>query len=141
MDAAGVIEALGEAIPLQFRSAIQFAVAAASVGGLEHIALADKLFGFAQAELVDARSLVEKLVAIGGDPPHEVASWSSSTDAVEAVKGLIEGETETLAALHAIIPLTGQEPRSEALEHLVEHLLIRKQRQVDDLLRALGQTE
>jgi hypothetical protein len=33
--------------------------------------------------------------------------------------GLIESEDEAVAALHAVIPHTGQEPRSEALEHLM----------------------
>ena len=44
---------------------------------------------------------------------------------------LIESEDEAIAALHAVIPYSGQEPRSEALEHLMEHLIMRKQNQVD----------
>jgi hypothetical protein len=43
-----------------------------------------------------------------------------------------------VAALHAVIPHTGQEPRSEALEHRMEHLIMRKQEQVDTLRRAVG---
>jgi hypothetical protein len=49
---------------------------------------------------------------------------------------LIESEDEAIAALHAVIPYSGQEPRSEALEHLMEHLIMRKQNQVDWLRRA-----
>ena len=45
-------------------------------------------------------------------------------------------EDEAIAALHAVIPHSGQEPRSEALEHLMEHLIMRKQNQVDWLRRA-----
>jgi hypothetical protein len=41
------------------------------------------------------------------------------------------------SVLHAVIPPSGQEPRSEALEHLMEHLIMRKQNQVDVLRRAL----
>ena len=39
-------------------------------------------------------------------------------------------------ALHAVIPHSGQEARSEALEHLMEHIIMRKQNQVDWLRRA-----
>ena len=43
-----------------------------------------------------------------------------------------------IAAAHRVIPVTGQEPWSEALEHLLEHLIMRKQWQVDYLARVLG---
>ena len=36
-----------------------------------------------------------------------------------------------------MIPETGKEGASEALEHLLEHLILRKQGQVDFLTRAL----
>ena len=49
--------------------------------------------------------------------------------------------TSTVAALHAIIPHTGQEPRSEAIEHRLEHQIMRKQEQLDTLRRALGLTD
>ena len=49
-----------------------------------------------------------------------------------AVDALIDAEDETIAALHKVIPHSGQEPRSEALEHLI----MRKQNQVDWLRRA-----
>ncbi|MDP9070518.1 MAG: hypothetical protein M3N68_04400 [Actinomycetota bacterium] len=58
--------------------------------------------------------------------------------AAAAVDLLIDTECEALAALHAVIPHTGQEPRSEALEHLLEHVIMHKQEQVDTLLRARG---
>ncbi len=45
---------------------------------------------------------------------------------------------EVIEALHAVIPHTGQEGRSEALEHLLEHVIMRKQEQVDALQRGLG---
>ncbi len=51
---------------------------------------------------------------------------------------LIEHEGEALTALHAVIPPTGQQPGSEAIEHLIEHIIMRKQEQVDTLIRARG---
>ena len=66
----------------------------------------------------------------------EIGALSWSSEPAKAVDALIEAEDETIAALHAVIPHSGQEPRSEALEHLMEHLIMRKQNQVDWLRRA-----
>jgi hypothetical protein len=46
-------------------------------------------------------------------------------------------EDEVVATMHRVIPPSGQEPRSEALEHLMEHMIMRKQNQIDWLRRAL----
>src|SRR5215217_4361605 len=43
---------------------------------------------------------------------------------------------ETIEALQASIEPTGREGRSEALEHRLEHIIMRKQEQVDFLERA-----
>ena len=141
MDVDAAIELLNAALPLQLRSAVQYTTAAASIVGLEYMGLAERFWTYGELELADARRLVEKIVAIGGEPAREVAPWTFSRDAKETVRGLITSEREAVAALHAVIPATGQEPKSEALEHLMEHLIIRKQEQVDTLLRALGEAE
>ena len=141
MDVPAAIELLNKALPLQLRSAVQYTTAAASVVGLQYMGLAERFWTYSELELADARRLVEKIVAIGGEPVREVAPWHFSKDAEETVRGLVEAERETIAALHAVIPATGQEPKSEALEHLMEHLIIRKQEQIDTLLRALGDVE
>lgn len=60
--------------------------------------------------------------------------WSGEPS--EAVELLIETETETIETLQDVIPHTGDDGRSEALEHTLEHLIMRKQSQVDYLLRA-----
>ena len=49
---------------------------------------------------------------------------------------LIEQETEVLETLQAAIEPTGREAASEAVEHRLEHIIMRKQEQVDYLLRA-----
>ena len=49
-----------------------------------------------------------------------------------------ETETETIEALQDVIPTTGQEGRSKALEHHLEHIIMRKQEQVDALIRVSG---
>ena len=136
MDVEAVLDGLNRALVLQRRSVLQFTTAAGSMFGLEVQGLTDRLWTFAVAELEDARQLVEKISALGGEPSPAVADSSWTGDPQATLEHLIATEDEVLAALHDIIPDTGQEPRSEALEHLLEHLIMRKQNQVDWLRRA-----
>ena len=136
MEVDKVLECLNEALELQHRSIIQFNLASGSMLGLEVQAVTGELWAFAQAELDDTRRIVEKIAALGGDPTSKVAEVAWQSDARKLLDSLIANEDEAIAALHAVIPHTGQEPRSEALEHLMEHLIMRKQNQVDWLRRA-----
>jgi bacterioferritin (cytochrome b1) len=136
MDIERVLECLNRVLVLQQRSVLQFTMCAGSMFGLEYQAVGDKLWLFARAELEDTKLLVEKITALGGDPTVEVGQLSWSSEPSGAVDALIDTEDEAIAALHAVIPHSGQEPRSEALEHLMEHLIMRKQNQVDWLRRA-----
>jgi bacterioferritin (cytochrome b1) len=136
MDVPTVLECLNRALVLQHRSVLQFTMGSGSMFGLEFQAVGVELWRFAQAELTDARLLVEKITALGGDPTVEVGELRWQSDPAAAVDALIDSEDEAIAALHAVIPYSGQEPRSEALEHLMEHLIMRKQNQVDWLRRA-----
>jgi bacterioferritin (cytochrome b1) len=139
MDVTTVLEQLNRALVMQQRSVLQFTMGAGSMFGLAYQAVGSQLWTFARAELEDTKLLVEKITALGGDPTVEVGALSWSSDPGEAVDALIETEDETIALLHAVIPHSGQEPRSEALEHLMEHLIMRKQNQVDWLRRARRQ--
>jgi hypothetical protein len=71
-------------------------------------------------------------------PEVEVAPIKAIEDVHQALTELRDAEVEVLRALHAVIPETGQEFWSEALEHLLEHIIMRKQHQVDYLDRVLG---
>jgi bacterioferritin (cytochrome b1) len=136
MDVPNVLECLNRALVLQHRSVLQFTLGAGSMFGLEYQAVGGELWLYARAELEDTKLLVEKITALGGDPTVEVGELSWSSDPAKAVDALIEAEDEAIAALHAVIPYSGQQPHSEALEHLMEHLIMRKQNPVDWLRRA-----
>lgn len=136
LDVEGAIECLNKALRLQYRSVHQYMLSSGSLFGFEFQSLGDRLWQYAQAELDDARKLVEKVVALGGEPTTEVAALTWSGDPGEAVKTLIEQESDAVEALQAAIEPTGREGRSEALEHMLEHLIMRKQDQVDFLVRA-----
>jgi bacterioferritin (cytochrome b1) len=136
MDEQGVIRALNAALVLQSRSAIAYVVAAGSLTGFQFQPLALELGRFALEETNDARHLVEKIVTLGGEPTTEVADLPFHADPVDAIEALIDHETRTIEALQGVIPPSGQEGRSEALEHRMEHMIMRKQEQVDALIRA-----
>ena len=136
MDREAQIECLNRALRLQLRSVLQYSLVAGSVVGLEYQAHAAKMREHALSELEDATRLVEKITALGGDPTTDVAPLSFTGDPAEAIDKLIEDEAETLEALQAAIEPTGREAASEAVEHRLEHMIMRKQEQVDYLLRA-----
>ena len=136
MDVEEQIECLNRALRLQHRSVLHYSLVSGSVIGLEYQAHADKMKEHALAELEDATRLVEKITALGGEPTTDIAPVSFTTDAAEAIDHLIEAEGEVLEALQAAIEPTGREAASEAVEHRLEHMIMRKQEQVDYLLRA-----
>ncbi len=136
MDVEQQIECLNTALRLQHRSVLHYSLVAGSVIGLEYQAHAQKMREHSLSELEDATRLVEKITALGGEPTTEVAPIGFTADPGEALERLIESEGETLEALQAAIEPTGREAASEAVEHRLEHIIMRKQEQVDYLLRA-----
>jgi bacterioferritin (cytochrome b1) len=136
LDAEGAVGALNEALSGQYRSALQYVIAAGSVVGFQYQGLSLRLYAFAEAELEDARHLVEKIVALGGEPTTRVQEPRFSQDPRQAIDWLIESERPTIEALQDTIPYTGHTGDSEALEHRLEHIIMRKQEQLDFLVRA-----
>ena len=136
MDTDKVLEQLNVGLELQLRSLLQFTQASGSMFGLEVQGVAEKMWTFAQHELEDTRLIVEKITALGGDPTTKIGELRWDPDPGKTLDHLIETEDETTEALHAVIPHSGQEASSEALEHLMEHIIMRKQNQIDWLRRA-----
>ena len=136
LDQEEAVKRLNAALELQYRSALQYTLASGSLFGFEFQSLGDRFWEYAQDELADARLLVEKIVALDGTPNTDVAELQWTGDPGDAVEWLIETEEKAIQALQEAIEPTGREGRSEALEHALEHLIMRKQNQVDFLLRA-----
>jgi bacterioferritin (cytochrome b1) len=136
VDVQEALTRLNDALERQYRSANQYMLSSGSLFGFEFQALGDRLWEFAQAELADARRLVEKIVALGGEPTTNAAPLRWTGDPSDAVEWLIESEGEAVETLQDAIEPTGREGRSEALEHMLEHLIMRKQDQIDFLVRA-----
>jgi bacterioferritin (cytochrome b1) len=138
IDAREAIDRLNAALVQQYRSALQYSVVASSLRGLEAQALGEKLKGFGYEELSGVRLLIEKIVALGGRPTLEIAELRFHEDPDEAIEWLVACEEKVVDSLQEAIEPTGREARSEALEHLLEHLIMRKQQQIDYLKRAIG---
>lgn len=136
LDEKGAVDALNKALALQYRSALQYSLTSSSLTGIPAQAIGGLLIEYGDRELADARLLIEKLVSFGGKPTTEVAELRNSKDVDDGLDHLIKTEAETIEALQASIEPTGREGRSEALEHMLEHMIMRKQRQVDLLARA-----
>ena len=136
MDVEAVLEKLNCALAMQYRSVLQLTLTSGSLFGFEFQALGDRIWQDADAEIADLKLLVEKIAALGGSPATEVADLRWSGDAADAVQWLIDTESELTDALKDAISPTGQEGRSEALEHTLEHIIMRKQLRIDLLLRA-----
>ena len=136
MDADAVREHLARAVTGQIASLGGLTVPSGSARGLAGAGLKDRLKAFALAEVDDTHRLVEKLTALGGQvqpggvPPPRTAD-------LPALRTFLERERQLLTTLHAAIGPSGQEPQSEALEHPIEQLLLRRQQQVDVLTLAL----
>ena len=137
MDVDRVLETLNEALALQRRSVLELTTASGSMFGLEVQGITEQLWGFAKQELHDLRRLIEKITALGGDPGTDTTETNWTSNPGKTIQSLIEHESETLDALHAVIPHSGQRSDSEALEHLMEHIIMRKQNQVDWMQRAI----
>jgi bacterioferritin (cytochrome b1) len=137
MDVEKVLECLNKALALQRRSVLELTTASGSMFGLEVQGVTTQLWAFAKEELDDLRRLIEKITALGGDPGTDTTETRWTSDPQRTIESLIEHEAETLDALHAVIPHSGQQSDSEALEHLMEHIIMRKQNQVDWMRRAI----
>jgi bacterioferritin (cytochrome b1) len=138
LDEQEALKRLNAALELQLRSSLQYSITAASLVGIEAQALGAQLTDFGDQELADARRLIEKIVSFGGEPTTTVAELRFEPVARDAIAWLVECEEAAVETLKEAIEPTGREGRSEALEHLMEHLILRKQHQVDFLKRAIS---
>lgn len=138
LDEKEAVKRLNAALELQYRSALQYSIVASSLTGIEALALGSKLTEFGDAELADVRRLIEKIVSFGGEPTTDVAELRFASSVEDSLRWLSECEEMAVEALQEAIEPTGREGRSEALEHLMEHLILRKQAQVDFLQRAIA---
>ena len=100
LDEKEAVKRLNAALELQYRSALQYSLTAASLTGIEAQALGSQLTGFGDLELADARRLIEKIVSFGGDPTTTVAELQLRQERQErsALAGGVRGSGRRAAA-------------------------------------------
>ena len=138
MDVAKTVKCLNKALALQLRSVAEYTLAGGSAKGVEFAGLTDTYTEWALADLEDAGILVEKIISIGGEPATKPAEHGWDADPVKMAKRIVESEEETIEALRETIAPAGDFGPGEALEHTLEHMIMRKQLQVDRLRRAIA---
>ena len=138
LDETEAVDRLNQALSQQYRSALQYSIVAASLRGIEAQGIGTQLRAYGDEELNGARQLIEKIVSFGGEPSTEIAPLRFEAKTETALEWLVTCEEEVIEALQESIEPTGREGRSEALEHMLEHQIMRKQEQVDYLKRALS---
>lgn len=140
MDVKAVLEGLNEALALELRGAVELTLAAGAATGMAYVGLAGHYRAWAVDSLADAGRLVDKIVGLGGAPEPAVAEPRFDPDPEKMARRLLASEDEATETLRQVIKPAGDEARGEALEHLLEHLILRKQDQADFLRRALGES-
>jgi len=138
MDVQKTLECLNKALALQLRSSTQFVLAGGSASGIQFVGLADLYAEWARHELADTGLLVAKIVSIGGEPETKSAAPGWDADPVKMAKRLVKSEEETIEAIRKTIAPAGDFGPGEGLEHLLEHMIMRKQLQLDRLRRAIA---
>lgn len=133
MDVEAVRRQLATAVSQQLGVLVSLTLLAGSLRGAAYVGLKLRLREYAAAEVTDTQRLVEMFCALGGELPRMEVPPTPATDSATALRDFIELDRQVMASLHAVIPHSGQEPQSEALEHLIEHVLLRKQEQLDFL--------
>lgn len=141
MDVEKVIPLLQRALGQTWARVAACSAAAGALPGSDGLSFGDLCRSWAVAGLEDAELLAVKLWALDGDLPSEVAKVPVGKDVESLADALLAADREAMSTLHEIIPLTGEEDRSEALEHLTEHLMKSTQERVDRLLRLLGRRD
>jgi hypothetical protein len=138
MDVEAVRKQLSIAVSQQLGSLVSMTLLAGSLRGASYVGLKVRLRDYAVTEVADTQRLVEMFCALGGQLQAMDVPPPPATDSATALKEFIEQDKQVMASLHAVISSSGQEPESEALEHLIEHVLLRKQEQLDFLMLAQG---
>ena len=133
---AEVIRGLNEALPLQYRCALGFAIAAGTLPGPEGVALSERLRGWARDELVDVERTAARIAALGGTPGVTVGEIQAPTALKATLKWLSACQREALDAYAEAIPADADDAEGEATEHLLEHIIMRKRDVLESLERA-----
>jgi bacterioferritin (cytochrome b1) len=136
-DPQELIRGLNTALPLQYRCALAFAIAAGTLPGPEGVAMADRMREWAADELRDVERVAARVVTVGGDPVMDVPALDLPKTWKAGVRRLADVQREAIDAFVEAIPADADDAEGEATEHLLEHVISRKRDVLEMLERAL----
>lgn len=132
-----LVRDLNAALPMQYRCALAFAVAAGTLPGPEGVAMADQMRRWAADELLDVERVAARIVTLGGEPVLDVPALGLPKTWKAAVRTLADAQREAIDAFVEAIPAGADDSEGEATEHLLEHVISRKRDVLEMLERAL----
>src|SRR3954453_5483636 len=96
MDVTAVLDRLNAALRLQYRSALQYLLLSGGGRGPHAMAIGEQLWHYAQSEFADARLLISKVGALGGEPDVNVAEIRYQPGVGDSIRHLIDTEEKVL---------------------------------------------
>jgi bacterioferritin len=135
MDRKAVIEALNDALTLEYAAVVQYAQFSYCVKGFRRLAVADWFFEQATKSLTHARQVGDKIVALGGIPTTRVGPVREAQDLTGMVKLSLEMERRSAESYRAALALAADDT---ALRVLLESRVEAEQADVEELEKMLS---
>jgi bacterioferritin len=135
MDRKAVINALNDALTLEYTAVVQYAQFSYCVKGFRRLAVAGWFFEQATESLTHARLIGDKIVALGGIPTTQVGSVREARNLTDMVKLSLEMERRSVESYQAALALAAEDT---ALRVLLESRIEVEQADVEELEKMLS---
>ncbi|SRR6266849_1380547 len=135
MDRKAVIQALNDAVALEYAAVVQYAQFSYCVKGFRRLAVAGWFFEQATKSLTHARQVGDKIVALGGIPTTQVGPVREAQDLTSMVRLSLEMEQRSVKSYQAALALAADDT---ALRVLLESRIEAEQADVEELEKMLS---
>jgi len=135
MDRKAVIQALNDAVALEYAAVVQYAQFSYCVKGFRRLAVAGWFFEQATKSLTHARQVGDKIVALGGIPTTQVGPVREAQDLTSMVRLSLEMKQRSVKSYQAALALAADDT---ALRVLLESRIEAEQADVEELEKMLS---
>ncbi len=135
MDIQRVIDELNKLLSMEYAGAIQYLQHSFLVHGIYRESYKDFFRGRSKESMEHARTLGEKVVALGGLPTVEPATIRQSEDLEEMLRQNLEFETKSLGLYKELLRLVQEDV---PLRVMVENFCLEEQEHVEELEKMLS---
>jgi len=135
MDRKAVIQALNDAVALEYAAVVQYAQFSYCVKGFRRLAVAGWFFEQATKSLTHARQVGDKIVALGSIPTTQVGPVREAQDLTSMVRLSLEMEQRSVKSYQAALALAADDT---ALRVLLESRIEAEQADVEELEKMLS---